>query len=52
MFFLFLLTLNIFHSFFSVSIVDFEQESVSWVYDFSVQKKQKLNPSRHLPAQS
>ena len=27
-----LLTLKIFHTFFSVSIVDFEQVNVSWVY--------------------
>ena len=30
-----LLTMNIFHTFFSVSVVDFEQVNVSWVSCFS-----------------
>ena len=38
---LYLLTVNIFHTFFSVSIVDFEQVNVSWA-DFISDAKQVL----------
>ena len=45
-----LLTLNIFHTFFSVSIVDFEQVNVCWVYHlFLIKESWKFSNIDKLP---
>ena len=45
-FLVFLLTLNIFHTFFSVSIVDFEQINASWGYWYENTLDSQLDHNR------